>query len=376
MSKRSMISSAVAAAALLAMGSVSMGQTTFTWDGGGLNANINTVANYVSNTYSANAANFFVFSDGSVRNAVTGNNNPVGQLTFGGDAFTFNLTATLDLSPSVATTSIVMDSNNLITFSGAGQLTMRKGVSGTGTGIIAVSSNFGLTSNAYTWDGAGIFLMNDANGTTVTGANRLMTFGGTQKMIVNNSMGSGLGQFGINATGTSSLAGSVLGGSGFLTPGDSTTNANITIANFGTLSPGDNFTPAADVGTLTTTFGNTAGKMILSSGSKYVFDLATTAPGASDQIVLMNGTLQLNGQQFADFTFNNLAGFGAGTYTLFDATTITGSLGASVAGTIGGLGSTLSVSGNDVILTVVPEPATLSLLAGTAIGLLARRRRA
>ena len=344
-------------------------QTTFTWDGGGANASNNTPANWVGDTYVNNSGNFYVFSDGAVRNAVTGSAAQNGQLAFGGDAFTVDLTTTWDLNPSVAGFSIVMDSNNLMTFSGTGQLTMRKGVSGTGTGIINVTSNLAFTSNSYTWGGDGTFLMNDADGTNLTGGNRLMTINGQQKVIVNNTSGSGLGLFGVSVA-----TGAALGGSGILTPGDAAFNANITIQSNGTLSAGDNYTSGADVGTLTTTFGNTLGTMILSSGSKYVFDLATTS--TSDKIVLTNGTLQLNGQQFSDFTFNNLAGFGVGTYTLFQTAAITNSLGANLTGTIGGLGSTLSVSGNDVLLTVVPEPTTWALLAfGLCTMLFLRRRR-
>ena len=95
---------------------------------------------------------------------------------------------------------------------------------------------------------------------------------------------------------------------------------------------------------------------------------------------MTSGALTLNGQQFSDFTFNTLAGFGAGTYTLIDAGSVSGSLGANVSGTLGGLAATLAVSGHDLVLNVmaVPEPSGLVLLAVGLLGLLVyawRKRR-
>jgi hypothetical protein len=137
----------------------------------------------------------------------------------------------------------------------------------------------------------------------------------------------------------------------------------LTLSAGGILSPGEGGT-----GTLTE-----ANNLSLTSGSQFVFDLATI--GSSD-LVATFGTLTLGGQQFSDFTFNALAGFGPGTYTLFDNTALSGSLGASLTGTVNGLGATLSISGSDVVLSVVPEPsAALSVIGGCAMLLGLRRRR-
>jgi len=80
---------------------------------------------------------------------------------------------------------------------------------------------------------------------------------------------------------------------------------------------------------------------------------------------------------FDDFSFTADGGFGEGTYTLFGgANALTGTLGSSLIGTISGKTSTISLSGNDVILSVVPEPATGVLLTvGLTIALSFRRRR-
>jgi hypothetical protein len=171
-----------------------------------------------------------------------------------------------------------------------------------------------------------------------------------------------------------------LGGTGTISAG---TN-NVTVNSGAFLSPGNgNENSAAGVGKLSMTF--TTGTLSLLSGSKFVFDLATTAPGTgSDLINVTAGALTLGGQKFSDFSFNTLAGFDVGTYTLFQtATPILGLLDANPAnltGTVGssGLTGTLAISGNNLVLTVIPEPGALSTLLGgfgVLLGLQRFRRR-
>ncbi len=98
----------------------------------------------------------------------------------------------------------------------------------------------------------------------------------------------------------------------------------------------------------------------MNSGALLNFELADTS--ASDKIAMTNSTLSLSGQQFSDFSFTPLSGFGQGKYILIDANNVQGSLGANLSGLIGGLPASLSISGNDLILTVVPEPSSIRLL--------------
>lgn len=188
---------------------------------------------------------------------------------------------------------------------------------------------------------------------TKVGAGTLVmngTIDGYANVAVNN------GKLLLNAantySGTTTVNAGTLGGTG-------TINGQVTIADLARLAPG------ASIGTLTIN-----NSLTLASGSKFDFELAGV--DASDKVSMASSTLYLNGQQFSDFAFTTQAGFGKGTYVLFDAGTIDGSLASSgLSGTVGGLGATLGIVGNDVILTVVPEPSAIMLLAASLVSLLA-----
>ncbi|MDB6170915.1 MAG: sorting protein [Chthoniobacteraceae bacterium] len=109
------------------------------------------------------------------------------------------------------------------------------------------------------------------------------------------------------------------------------------------------------------------------------FDLA--GPGASDQVAFVTGGLSIGGGLlgFDDFAFLTADGFGNGSYTLFDTSTlINGTLNsANLTGTLApGYFGTLSLAdnGNDIVLTVVPEPGSAALLLASVGSLLGLRR--
>jgi fibronectin-binding autotransporter adhesin len=146
-------------------------------------------------------------------------------------------------------------------------------------------------------------------------------------------------------------------GAGQTLAGGGTVKGNTVVDAGGILSPGN--APGA-VGTLTF-----SGNLFVVSGTVFDFELAS--PSASDLISLPSSTLTLNGQQFSDFVFLPAAGFQTGTYTLIDAASIQGGLGADLSGTIDGDAASISISGGNLLLTVVPEPSTIAiLLAGAA----------
>ena len=106
-------------------------------------------------------------------------------------------------------------------------------------------------------------------------------------------------------------------------------------------------------------------------------------PGSSD-LVAVPGYLQIGSAalDYADFTFNPVSGFGAGTYTLFSATTaLLGTLGSGSSGSIGGdYSGLLQTAGNtlQLVVTAVPEPslaAVTSMAAAAGVLLLRQRRR-
>ncbi len=148
----------------------------------------------------------------------------------------------------------------------------------------------------------------------------------------------------------------------------------------GRLSPGAS---EGAVGTLTLSLGvkglNISDAVTPTNTGALLFDLVS--PANSDKVVLTAGVLNIgSGLEFDDFVYGlpNIT-LEDGEYTLFDTNAlITGSLGTNLGGTIGGKTATLSFGdgGQDIILTVVPEPSALAGLGLAWLGFAARRRRA
>ena len=97
-----------------------------------------------------------------------------------------------------------------------------------------------------------------------------------------------------------------------------------------------------------------------------MLDYELGSPADSDEVLMPTGLLALNNQQFTDFNFTPLSGFGPGEYTLIDAGSISGSLGSGTSGTIDDYQANIAVQGDSLVLNVVPEPGTLALL-GVAV---------
>jgi len=145
--------------------------------------------------------------------------------------------------------------------------------------------------------------------------------------------------------------------------GAGTVTGSMTVA--GILAPG------ASPGTLT--LGNTTLNNLNDTG-KLLFELGMTG-GLSDKIITGSLTLAAN-LNLADFTFTTGPTFGAGEYTLFQTTGITGAGTVdTTAGTVGGAQANLATSGNNIVLNVIPEPATLALMALGGLGLILGRKR-
>jgi autotransporter-associated beta strand protein len=248
-------------------------------------------------------------------------------------------------------------------------------------GATAVTLNVGggINNNSSTYDGilsgTGGKLTKSGSGTltltntnTYTGETTIKA--GTLKVNTSTSISSsssiivgdaGAAVLDVTAAGITVGASQTLSGIGTV---DADASDIVTVS--GMISAGN-----AGVGTLTFD----GGILTLNNFTKFTYGLGTS----SDLVTLMNsGSLVLGSSiGFNDFTFTNSGGFGVGTYTLIGgASSFTGSLDAGdLVGTVDGLSSTLGMSGNNLVLNVVPEPNVAALLGGLGTLLLLRRRR-
>jgi fibronectin-binding autotransporter adhesin len=211
-----------------------------------------------------------------------------------------------------------------------------------GYGVLTVNQ-----AGAGTFDGVisgtgGSLVMQGSGGLTLTGSNTY-----TGSTTINAGKLAVIGSLASPATVNS---GGILGGSGTL--------ASVAVNSGGTLAPGD----APGILTLT-------GSLSLQNGAVLDYELGT--PGTSDEISMPGELLALNGQQFSSFDFTETDNFGPGIYDLIAFGSRIGSVGTISSGTIDGYPANLAISGNDLVLTVVPEPSTLALLGAGAIGLAA-----
>ena len=355
-----------------------------------------------------------------------------GVLRFATSATAYNGTATINAGRFEISNASTVGANSHVTVNTGGVFNPRNGNTYNFGNIVVNGGNFELsrtnttsttiTANLTSLSGSGgnITLLvrtsfdavgvhnstlniNQATTTTFSGnVNGFTTaFGGNQTAFLTlNKLGAGSLALSGNITlqrATTISAGTLLINSTNATFTSDTTNAisvNGTLGGTGTLqiTGGDNVALTGNGSLLAglagsagqTTYSLTGGTFDLStrtagSGTGWLnFDLgADTTPGSTYDRISITGTGALNigsGLNFSDFAFNNLGGFGSGNYTLFSTpSTITGSLGTA-NGTISGLDATLEISGNNLILNVIPEPTTtLTLLAGLG-GLLFLRR--
>lgn len=236
-------------------------------------------------------------------------------------------------SGSVLQVSGTLGHTGLTTVS-SGTLQLASGAT-LGTGNITVASGATLDFNQPT-------PFNVAYSGTISGAGQLTKFGS--------------GTFAL--TGNNAFTGGITAGDGVLSMSQLDVSRLITGSTPGTLAVAGN-------GTLDVSTANNAGGL--------AFRLGT----ASD-LVTVAGNLQIGGGalNFNDFTFTPGSGFGQGSYTLFSSAALLGSLGGSTSGTVGGLPASLQVSGNSILLSVVPEPSlTAALIAGLGMGVMVLRRR-
>jgi len=195
------------------------------------------------------------------------------------------------------------------------------------------------------------------------------SFANSSAVTVNGSL-----SLATNTAGFTFGPGQTLGGAG--TVALPTTGPGVSLAGF--LAPGNSpgSLTLSGAGTfdITSAIDGTTGRLLFELGTPGV-------SSASDLVLIPDGTLTIgtNLLGFDSFAFTPLAGFTAGTYTLFSATTISGLLDpARTTGTVGSLSAELTASSTEISLVVVPEPGAVALVGMgiVAAGFALRRRTA
>lgn len=378
----------------------------------GSNAVANTI-NYVSGTTNttSNASLAFVAAS-NVATLVTGTTPAVGDIVSTGSAgslpvysrvtgvsgnqITFDnaalLTATNTVTAGFFTGSggstVTIGGTNNLEFSGTQNLTTTSSTLAAATQTYNVT-NTGVTtfSGVLQQQGGAATVTKTGSGTLVlSGANTfsggLNVNGGT--LLLNSQSGSSSGsvaQVIVNTGGT-------LGGNG-------RTSSLVLVNSGGTFAVGG--AGGTSTGVFTSTSSGTSA-LVLSSGSFTTFDINGTAKGTSYDNVTSAGRVNYGGA----FSLNFGATVSGGTtvYDLFDTTSIgttdfssvvvsglyTGTLNLAGTGatgvwsaTIGGISFSFSQSTGDLTLvSAVPEPSTVAMLAGVVVlgaATVCRRRR-
>ncbi len=343
--------------------------TAANWSPAGPPDGVDNTADFSQQTLAANAT---VTLDGS---------HTIGNLVFGdqGNAFNWTLAAgsggaltlkvstgtpTITVNNQTATISAVVGGSQGLTKLGGGTLVLA--ASNVYTGGTTVSAGTlqlgdGVANNGYVQgnilNNAAVTFANPAAQTyagVISGNGALTKVGSGVLALSGSNTYSGpttinQGKLTVDGWLTNSAVsvnGGTLGGTGYLN--------SVTVNFGGQLAPGDS------LGVM-----HLSGGLILESGAVMDYELDT--PGTSDEISC--GSLALNNQQFSDFHFTWSANFGPGSYDLIAFGSSSGSL-ASASGTIDGYAATLAVKNNDLVLAVVPEPSTATLLVAGVLGLI------
>jgi hypothetical protein len=220
-----------------------------------------------------------------------------------------------------------------------------------------ITNGLGTGTRSLQHNGAGTLLIEGAssyNGTTGVGGSATLLVNGTHTGGLSYSVAGILGGNGtINLSSTNSTVNFVSGGTGRL---QASSADGLTIIGG---------TPSAI--TLNNSIDDETGRLLFTLNAP-----GTTVIDVQGLLTIGNGFLN-----FDDFSFTAGSGFGQGVYRLFDYTTLSGTLGSSLNGTVGGFDATISndIGNSAIILTVIPEPSSLFLMAATGLVAMATARR-
>lgn len=295
------------------------------------------------------------------------------------------LAGALELGGTASATS-TLASNNGIELATGGALVIRR------------TGSFGWGNSTY---GGGTLDYDGGNGSvlqvtgTVGNTGLTTVSSGTLQLATGAALGTGNitiasgATLDINQPTNLAYSGTITGAGQLTKAGSGTAAFTANNAFTGGITVGDGVLSMAQIDVSRLISGSAAGTLAVAGAGTVDISTANGAGGlafrlgtSSDLVTVASGKLELGGGlvNFDDFTFTPVAGFDAGTYTLFSANLLLGTLGSSTTGPIGsnytGLlqtaGSTLQL-----VVTAVPEPSTtVALAAGLAMsGLVLRRRR-
>lgn len=240
-------------------------------------------------------------------------------------------------------------------------------ISGT-TGVLTSTGAYDMRAGTVSAKIGGSVALNKTTSGTVTlsGAN---TYTGLTTVSAGTLLVDGAhttaGAYSVSSGGT-------LGGTGSIT---TVGNVGVTFADGSALSPGDN-----SAATLSLTLGTGVFDIsAMNTVSKLSFSLGTS----SDKVSLTSGILSIGTLNSSEFAFTQGAGFGTGTYTLFDTSssisataldTVAFSLGGGFVGQLQYANSSQDIQ--LLVTTSIPEPSTYAaFLSACVFGFAACRRR-
>jgi autotransporter-associated beta strand protein len=284
--------------------------------------------------------------------AVTVNGNGVFELSRASDTFTSGLTfdpgqnsLTLNNGGTLKYVGVNPDISPLLnTLNGSGggidtngqNVTFATALTGTG-GLVKKGSGTLTLEAPNTYGGL----------TSVTGGSLILGAAASIDPGAGIHVGAGATADLSAVTGTSYSIGTVLpqtlSGGGTLIA----TGKEVVLGSNATLAPGDG------AGTLQVDLGS--GSLDVSAVSNFVFEVGAT----SDRLLVPAGTLNIGDGTlgFSDFIFSSSGGLATGDYVLFESTDLNGTLDpADLGGTFGPFSGTLSISGGNVVLSVVASP--------------------
>jgi autotransporter-associated beta strand protein len=343
--------------------------TSFDWN---TDANWTPNTGYPGSSGTTDTATFSTLSP--ITNLSISSSITIGAITFTNSAPAFTITANAGVTLNFTGTGITTNSGQTQNFvTSAGGAIVFSGPAAGGGSMTAFTNNGNLDISSHIAPGVTIGSL-EGSGNVFLGANNLnvgsnnttTTFSGVMSGIGGSLTKTGGGTFTLSGANTYTGATTVTGGTLLVNGSTSsssavTVNSGTTLGGTGaiggtvTVNSGANLSPGTSPGILNT------GSVTLNSGSNLLIDINGTTPSQFDQLIV-TGTVTLTG--------SNLVLTIGGTLTLGEQFLIINNdsndavVGTFLQGSSVTSGSnTFSINyaggtGNDVVLTVVPEPST------------------